>query len=216
MKKRLNELTLIEPFDNGDTGRKNSSVKDCFMGMRLWVYSVDADILRAAWGSNDFALLKRITPEFNLSTEPDDASKDDEPSDGAIIKQVLIGKVSSRNNCHGIWRLVRYFGTLLAEEECLVDGKVDWVLKRCGVVDLINSKILNGDARTPLPFLLPSSDPFPTMSYIDAAAVREVLEKMAPLDVMRINKQIARGVIRIYGWIEKAAANGQSLMTFVT
>lgn len=198
------------------------------MGMALHVYAVDLEQLRRVFGSRDETIRAQVEAKYKdeLDDDEDPHNRDELPPGTPTMRQALAEILDKDlNYLRGVWA-ASY--TEVLELVCAVIGETihenlgDWhpylsragyVLEERGIAKLASfKKLING----PDAFGLvgtPVGD-FPAFGFVELADIRAALEKMRPLDVMGLEKEVAVYLVIFYGWLEKAEKSGKSLVGF--
>lgn len=193
------------------------------MGMRLWVYCIDAEELAECWGSRNDARFQQLLAEYADEFESDEDLRNEKylqpnyPTLRTALEDIFAGSASSNEADpyrRALWILTKATGTLIADEAGLINhpGETEAELVKRRISGLVS--IINADRSEALPLPIPVSEDAP-ISFLEASRVIEFYEKLNPLDILGLDKQIGFELIRIAGWLNKAACRGESMLFFV-
>ena len=191
--------------------------------------AVDLDVVRAALGSGDHALLSAVSHELRRRIDDldraDDADAEDE--DRAIpaavaLRQMILGEplstssVDSAKYGYMFEGVSQHFGEGLPNSEWSGMGgdwfdSVDAALGAAGVAAdrfrVVGSVFYRG-----MPVAIPAPDDFPAVGYVLRSEMPRVLAALRGIDLP--DPEVGAAVEQIRSWLETCAGSGRDLVCF--
>ena len=176
------------------------------MGYATYVYAVDLRRLKAAFGSGDEALFRRIKKRNakiwrHNERVSADAIGEGEPSDEQALREFIEGRITRPEHApaygYALKSVCADLGAGLGELPDVRDLKLDSPLEQ-----------------PRLPVLLPPNDDWPVVSYLTSQEVVREAKRVAAADLSHAEKWLERERRRYAAFLEAARERKSGVVTF--